>query len=550
MKKLLWDELGLTSKFMREEVDLAYQNKKEKTPRITLAWKVLRDKYYGELYREYRDEELLIKAGFLEDKLCFEEMNYEKLNLLVTPFDKLKKGKYKKPVVLLSTGGFYPIHEGHLLMMEKAKEELEKDGYVVIGGYLSLSHEEYISTKPYYVCDQYERIKAGCEVLKDSDWIMIDPFESLYVKTTINFTTVIERLEKYLRKYVDEKIQVAYVFGGDNAYFMYCFLKKGIGICLNRSGYSKEFLEVKKIKNNRTYFIDNIDYINLSSRNIREKIVRKKIIYNGNYLIRNEGLLPLLNIIKKDNKILGELQKEFLTKMCSLFYNSFDGNIKIKVMDMEKQLNRAREELRLKKTINLDSYYRGDYNIELSRLFGISSYQDKYISLVGRMGCESLNKQLSKIKKGNYTLVDDDSVSGNTLKNVLELLDKEVIVEDVYLLANTMNEDIFDIVDLRDFLIGVKDSGLVVELPNGVITRAPYVLPYVNLGTRASIPTGLEREFSIKVWEYNKEFYEKYDSNICLGDLDNSFIILMEYVGFKKNDSIIDICKWHIKNLT
>ena len=59
---------------------------------------------------------------------------------------------------------------------------------------------------------------------------MIDPWESLYVRTPINFTDVIERLEEYLKKYVDSRIKVAYVFGGDNVEFMYCFQKHGIAV--------------------------------------------------------------------------------------------------------------------------------------------------------------------------------------------------------------------------------------------------------------------------------------------------------------------------------
>ena len=79
------------------------------------------------------------------------------LSLLTTPVSKLIDFKEKKenPVVLLSTGGFDPIHDGHIYMMEFAKEALEKKGYHVIGGYLSPSHESYVSTKPYYKINAY-----------------------------------------------------------------------------------------------------------------------------------------------------------------------------------------------------------------------------------------------------------------------------------------------------------------------------------------------------------------------------------------------------------
>lgn len=555
MSKLLWEELNLDENFNYLEIDNIYKNLKNKTPRTNFAWKVLRDKYYSEVYREYKDEDLLIRAGFIRDPFTLEEINYYNVDLLTTPFDKLSKNisELENPIVLLSTGGFYPIHDGHIKMMEEAKKVLMQAGYDVIGGYFSLSHEDYILTKPNYINDEYERIDECRNYLKDNNWLMIDPWESLYVNAPINFTDVIERLEEYLKKHVDNRIKVAYIFGGDNAEFMYCFKNKGIGVCLNRSGYNELFNKTKEIKNDNMYFIENSDSTSqLSSRYIRANKVKEKINYRdvGNYLIRNESLLPLENFIKSGNKeLLQNLQEEFLNKFMRLLSNAFDNKIFIKVINMEYQLKNAYNYLHNKKTINLDSYYRGTYNLEVSRLFNISSYQNKYIDLIGRLGCETIEEQVKKIKSGKYILVDDDSVTGRTLNSIKEKLSKNVQIEEIYLLANSISEKVFDVVDLRDFIIGAKNSGLVVKLPNGIITRVPYVMPYVNLTTRASIPPSKEREFSILIWKINKQFYEKLDKNYKLKDTDSNFITLMKYVGFKDDDLIIDICNWHIDKL-
>lgn len=556
MEKLLWEELKLDKNFKYIDVDVAYKNLKNKTPRATFAWKVLRDKYYSEVYREYKDEDLLIKAGFVPDSFTLEEIDYYNIDLLTTPFDKLKGNvnDLKNPIVLLSTGGFYPIHYGHIKMMEEAKKVLSEDGYDVIGGYLSLSHDDYISTKPYYISDQYERINEGREYLKNSDWLMIDPWESIYVRTPINFTDVIERLQKYLQKYIDERIKIAYIFGGDNVEFMYCFKKNGIAVCLNRDGYNELFIKTMKIKNDNMYFIDNLNSSSLlSSRYIREKHSKKIISYKdvGNYLIRNESLLPLSNLIREDNKeLLQQLQEEFLNKFMRLLSNCFDNKIFIKVINMEFQLKDAYDYLQKQNTINLDSYFRGTYNLEVSRLFNVSSYQDKYIKLIGRLGYETIEEQVKKIKNGSYVLVDDDSVTGRTLNSIKEKLPTDVVISGTYLLANSINEKVFDVVDLRDFIIGTTNSGLVVKLPNGIYTRAPYVMPYVNLTTRASIPPSRERDFSIAVWQMNKEFYQKYDKNFKLKNADSNFITLMNYIGFNSEDTIVDICEWHINKLS
>ncbi len=556
MEKLLWEELKLDKNFKYIDVDVAYKNLKNKTPRATFAWKVLRDKYYSEVYREYKDEDLLIKAGFVPDPFTLEEIDYYNIDLLTTPFDKLKGNvnDLKNPIVLLSTGGFYPIHDGHIKMMEEAKKVLSEDGYDVIGGYLSLSHDDYISTKPYYISDQYERINEGREYLKNSDWLMIDPWESIYVRTPINFTDVIERLQKYLQKYIDERIKIAYIFGGDNVEFMYCFKKNGIAVCINRDGYNELFIKTMKIKNDNMYFIDNLNSSSLlSSRYIREKHSKKIISYKdvGNYLIRNESLLPLSNLIREDNKeLLQQLQEEFLNKFMRLLSNCFDNKIFIKVINMEFQLKDAYDYLQKQNTINLDSYFRGTYNLEVSRLFNVSSYQDKYIKLIGRLGHETIEEQVKKIKNGSYVLVDDDSVTGRTLNSIKEKLPTDVVISETYLLANSINEKVFDVVDLRDFIIGTTNSGLVVKLPNGIYTRAPYVMPYVNLTTRASIPPSRERDFSIAVWQMNKEFYQKYDKNFKLKNADSNFITLMNYIGFNSEDTIVDICEWHINKLS
>ena len=60
MKKLLWEELNLDEKFNYFEIDDAYKKLKNKTPRTPFAWKVLRESYYFEIYRDYKDDELLI----------------------------------------------------------------------------------------------------------------------------------------------------------------------------------------------------------------------------------------------------------------------------------------------------------------------------------------------------------------------------------------------------------------------------------------------------------------------------------------------------------
>lgn len=560
-QEYLWNVLNLDESFKCAEVDKAYSKIKNKTKEVKLAWKILRDEYYSKVYKKYLDIEIVIKAGFILDSLELEDMDFYNLNFLTTPVGKIienmKDKNVQNPVVLLTTGGFDPIHEGHIYMMDFAKKILEKNGYDVVGGYVSPSHESYVSTKPYYKINPYERLDLCQETIKNSKWLSIDPWESIYVKTYINFTDIIQRLELYLKKHVDPRIQVAYVFGGDNAEFMYCFEDKGIGVCVEREGHSDKFNKMKsKCKGEKNFFINNKSIVSTySSRNIRRM---KGYEYNrenyckddGDYVIRNEGMIPLFNYNKYVSKeILEKAHKDFLNELIYVLQKAFEDKLDVKTIDMKKQLENAEKDLIDKKTISLDTYYKGTYNIETSRLFDISDLQNKYISLIGRIGHDTIENQIKVIEDGNYILVDDDSATGKTIREVTSNLPERINIEQIYLLASMSNEKIFDIVDLRDFIIGVQNGGLIVRLPNKEIARAPYILPYVSLKTRATISASEEMNISIKLWEMNRKFYDKIGGNLTLEQADIGFKRLMNYVGFKNNTSLIEICDWHIKRL-
>ena len=356
---------------------------------------------------------------------------------------------------------------------------------------------------------------------------------------------------------VNENIKVAYVFGGDNSEFMYCFENKGIGVCIEREGYSKTFYEMKqKFTGKNNFFINNKSIVSTySSRTIRKKETyslteKDYCIDDGDYVIRDEGIIPLHNYKEIiDEHILENARMYFLENLKNIFSDCFENKLNIKTIDMKKQLEIAKNILHNKKTISLDTYYKGEYNIETSRLFDISDVQKKYIKLIGRIGFDSIENQINQIDEGNYILVDDDSATGKTIRDVMSLLPEKINIEQIYLLANIFNEKIFDIVDLRDFIVGSNCGGLVVRLPNKEVARAPYILPYVSLKSRASIPAIKEKQMALKIWKLNKEFYKRIDGNIKLSQTDTGFKKLMNYIGFDDNTLLIDICDWHIEKL-
>lgn len=160
-------------------IDEAYR----KNPKERLSWKILRDKYFFDIYKKYLSIDYVIKARFIDDNYNDEEIY--NIDILTTPFNKLKKEYDKKPVVLLTTGGFYPIHDGHINMMEKAKEYLEKNGYSVLGGYLSPCNNIYTNTKPNFNINKYERVNL--ETRASLNPIYIGEFSKKIIDINIDF---------------------------------------------------------------------------------------------------------------------------------------------------------------------------------------------------------------------------------------------------------------------------------------------------------------------------------------------------------------------------
>lgn len=49
--------------------------------------------------------------------------------------------------VVLTTGAMNPPHRGHAVLLHQAAARLEKDGYAVLGAYLSATHDNYVGPK-------------------------------------------------------------------------------------------------------------------------------------------------------------------------------------------------------------------------------------------------------------------------------------------------------------------------------------------------------------------------------------------------------------------
>ncbi|KAG0229406.1 Nicotinamide/nicotinic acid mononucleotide adenylyltransferase 1 [Actinomortierella wolfii] len=107
----------------------------------------------------------------------------------------------KEKIVLLLTGSFCPVHLQHTEILEAAKREIEASGNsVVLGGFLSPSHDSYVGAKLWresLVLNSDQRIALCQAQTRDSDWIDVDAWEANQCEF-YDYYEVARRLERHL----------------------------------------------------------------------------------------------------------------------------------------------------------------------------------------------------------------------------------------------------------------------------------------------------------------------------------------------------------------
>jgi nicotinamide mononucleotide adenylyltransferase len=219
-----------------------------------------------------------------------------------TPVDKIKSNlaaldkdsiKEKKLFVLVSTGSLNPVHRMHVEMFNVAKAHLEqqKDN-IVIGGYLSPSHDYYVSGKlGVYHMPSHMRIELCNRAVQDSnckDWLMVDQWECDQ-ETFVNFDGVVKNVDKVLKKTLpDVTINVLYVCGADHAIRCNMACLKNFGfICCARPGSSKDVNQVAKNRGYDKMFVNNRPfyyYVPTDLEDISSTAIRQDMMTGGRKL--------------------------------------------------------------------------------------------------------------------------------------------------------------------------------------------------------------------------------------------------------------------------
>ncbi len=615
MSEHFWRQLGIEATNDRSLIDTAYRDQcraGNSSDELHYAWKLLRDPYYREMCRTHHGTEAFREAGFFDDGLDTEldAPCYTDLNWLTTPYHKILRRLSQlndfdpaqliayPPMVLLTTGGFSPIHHGHLDMMELAKNEMIQQGHLVLGGYLSPSHDSYVSTKhngSAHLLDAH-RLRLCHEAVAMSEWQMVDPWEARYVPCAINYTDVILRLERYLNHHLPLPVplRVCYVFGGDNAAFARAFLSTGYAVCIERPGYEARAAEIKQeigaAKGRIVFARPRLEFFDISSSSIRSEEIaampeRSGSYYRGlkanllraaepmpqrRFLIRDESSWAVQSWSReRDGEELTTARGELLSSLVAALHEHYAQPplpdqavaLRIEIPNLESQTTYADALQQEIETITLDACTGGSYRLEVSRLFGLADGQCFSTQVTPRPDSPPIIEQVKTIPPGEYILLDDDIASGRTMRMMMAVFPQGIRIAKVLsLLEQTRTvdalqvdeidyQDFYDVVDFRDFLFGSKAGGLVVRLPTGTTARVPYMAPYVTLGTRIRLPASQEVAFSLTMWKANERFFASVTPPILISECDPASQNLMRSLGFEASAPVLDVVRWHLQML-
>lgn len=217
--------------------------------------------------------------------------------------------------------------------------------------------------------------------------------------------------------------------------------------------------------------------------------------------------------------------------------------------------------------VSMDSYdTTGSFELQVSRHFMPRGKQQCILPLGRRPGSIALDQQIKQVvvaAKGQpILLVDDDTFTGGTAAHIITLLRAAGLEVNVFMVGTQAEDtknilgvpivaiekdpDVFDIVDPRDLLFGMKDGGLVINNKN-VLSRVPWIWPWVDLHARCGMPESAQRKFSTEITKLNMKLFtnlEKiFETSILVEDMDQPFQdFVSEYTDFGTTMRMTDFC--------
>jgi hypothetical protein len=259
------------------------------------------------------------------------------------------------------------------------------------------------------------------------------------------------------------------------------------------------------------------------------------------YIMRDEGILIFKDIRKKLNLASVIYDQKFesihrfyidrLTALIQAYMSKSSIRTKVVLHNLQDMEVEKRKYIGNLTAISLDSYSLDTSSIQLciSRLF--NALTSEYV-IGARPGYPDISIQLLKFVHHNqreYVLVDDDTFTGSTLREVIRMLKAvginivkavvgvqvgEITLENIPVesLYHYESRELANVGDPRDFLLGMYEGGLAVTLSTGEKGRVPYILPFIDMPLRLDIPRESVVVFSQECLLLNYQVFEKMNS--------------------------------------
>ena len=536
--------------------------------------------------------------------LCSPDYNFDE-RWWTGPIDKIERrlsqvtDDTQELAVIVTTGAFCPIHKGHVQMLETAKLELESRGIAVLGGYICPDHDRYVSSKIRSgTLSAAQRLEL-CELaVEKSDWLMVDRWAAIYASSSVGFTTIVDHIDKMVNHHIQttRPIRTVYAFGGDNAMFAFSFAARWSCVCVLRPGSKDRFedmLNYGSIRKNPRIVFSNDTTAPLDSTSIRNgdlsgllpevkyrylamqmekarfpiKIDSGSRPHTNVLYLRNEGPWAVQNFLNKSDRspeqLLDAYQTFFqgLLRVFDRVFRFSEGNaisphktVPVQLQDQE----RAFQDLFIahERIIDLDSCLPGTQDLHLAQTY--KPLVKTPSNLTFAPSITSLGTGTDLAKTGIYVLLARHlPLESETARLVSERLPKDCMVERYLSLTNlvsqpgTDNKENADVriqgtIDARDFLVGSHDGGVLLQLGEAQLVRAPSVLPYVRPLHHARIDATAEMAFSKAVWELNRDFFQAIGGHLQVQDVASVSQKLWKFQGFPANMPMTELCDWHI----
>jgi len=461
-----------------------------------LKWKIERDPFYRDLYVSY-GYDFIEYAGFMYDSNDRDvDLGLTVLDFPCTPLGCLEdiSDVDVNPCVLLTTGSFCPIHDGHVEMVLKAKEACEKGGYKVMGAYFAPDHDEYVGSKnKERSIPIHRRIDIINDRIKDYHWMHVDPWAGLFGEVALNFTDIYERLRLYIQSHIGRDISVFFVCGSDNLRLAFTFRDRGNCVVVTRPGAEGIRASINllagAVAEKRMFFVDNDN--DSSSTRIRNNGYKQKEKVDKLFVRHDD-------VNTEDDRELAVI---------GLLKDRFEHVVVNNLSEQMDAFNRLKAPV-----ISVDSLIKGDYNLPISRMYDMFGL--RMLRFCTRPGCDGELDFSWRDDHESYFIFDDDIHTGRTMEYAKMFLGWNRI-RSCGVITLTKSERDEEVLDARDFLYGGTNNGLVIQDP---VTkdgrRYPYVYPFVDPYVRASIEDPMD--FSIAVWKLNmghflsRMDYDKY----------------------------------------